>query len=41
MGAVEVSPMALFDLLSRNETVLLFPGGVSEAFHHRDQSNEV
>jgi pimeloyl-ACP methyl ester carboxylesterase/1-acyl-sn-glycerol-3-phosphate acyltransferase len=32
-GAVQVSPLALYDLLSRNETVLLFPGGVNEAFH--------
>ena len=40
-GAVEVSPMALYDLLSRNETVLLFPGGVKEAFHGRNESYAV
>jgi len=40
-GAVEVSPMSLYDLLSRNETVLLFPGGVKEAFHGRNESYAV
>jgi pimeloyl-ACP methyl ester carboxylesterase len=32
-GAVKVSPAAIFELLQRNETVLLFPGGVKEAYH--------
>ena len=37
-GAVQVSPFALNDLLSRNESVLLFPGGVGEAFGGRADS---
>jgi len=35
-GAVEVSPMAIFQLMRINATVMLFPGGVNEAFHNRD-----
>jgi hypothetical protein len=32
-GAVEVNPTNIFELLKRNETVMLFPGGVKEAMH--------
>ena len=32
-GAVKVSGSAIFELLQRNESVLLFPGGVKEAYH--------
>jgi hypothetical protein len=31
-GAVPVSPRALFKLLKRGESTLLYPGGVREAF---------
>ena len=31
-GAVPVNPRALFKLLSRGESTLLYPGGVREAF---------
>lgn len=36
-GAVEVSPSSIFQLLQRNETVLLFPGGVREAYHGKGE----
>jgi len=36
-GAVEVSPSSIFSLLQRNETVLLFPGGVREAYHGKGE----
>ena len=36
-GAVEVSPNSIFELLRRNETVLLFPGGVREAYHGKGE----
>ena len=36
-GAVEVSPTSIFELLRRNETVMLFPGGIREAIHGRGE----
>lgn len=36
-GAVEVSPNSIFELLKRNETILLFPGGVREAYHGKGE----
>ena len=40
-GAVEVSPGAIFELMRRNETVLLFPGGVREAYHGKGEENKL
>jgi 1-acyl-sn-glycerol-3-phosphate acyltransferase len=40
-GAVEVSPGAIFELLKRNETVLLFPGGTREAYHRKGEEYAV
>jgi hypothetical protein len=37
-GAVEVSPGSIFELMKRNETVLLFPGGVREAYHGKGEA---
>ena len=37
-GAVEVSPASIFELLKRNETVLLFPGGANEACHGKGEA---
>ena len=37
-GAVEVSPGSIFQLLQRNETILLFPGGANEACHLKDEA---
>lgn len=36
-GAVKVSPMAYFQLLKQNETVMLFPGGTNEALHTKGE----
>lgn len=35
MGAVPVSPTNLYRLLSLNSHVLLYPGGIREAFHRK------
>ena len=40
-GAVEVSPGSIFELLKRNESVLLFPGGVREAYHGKGEDNVI
>ena len=40
-GAVPVSPQAFFELLKRNETILLFPGGVQEAYHNKGDDYKV
>ena len=37
-GAVEVSPGSIYELLRRNETILLFPGGANEACHGREEA---
>lgn len=37
-GAVEVSPGSIFELLRRNETILLFPGGANEACHGKGEA---
>ncbi|KAK1361260.1 Acyltransferase-like protein, chloroplastic [Heracleum sosnowskyi] len=37
MGAVPVSPTNLYRLLSLNSHVLLYPGGVREAFHRKGE----
>lgn len=34
-GAVPVSPRNMYRLLKRGDNVLLFPGGVSEAYHKK------
>lgn len=36
-GAVKVSPRNFFRLLQTNQTALLFPGGVREALHGKDE----
>jgi len=36
-GAVEVNPMNYYELLDRNETILLFPGGIREAYHKKGE----
>ncbi|KAJ1400936.1 hypothetical protein B484DRAFT_405887, partial [Ochromonadaceae sp. CCMP2298] len=36
-GAVEVSPMNIFQLMRINATIMLFPGGIREAFHGRGE----
>lgn len=38
-GAVEVTPGNYYELLRRNETILLFPGGAKEAYHRKDEKN--
>eukprot|EP01035_Chromulina_nebulosa_P020813 gene20813-26981_t len=38
-GAIEVSPVAYYELLKRNETILLYPGGVKEATHKKNEAN--
>lgn len=40
-GAVKVSPTAYLDLLRLNETILLFPGGVREAYHFKGEQYRV
>jgi len=40
MGAVPVGPTNLFKLLSSKSHVLLYPGGVREAFHRKVNPNE-
>lgn len=40
-GAVPVTPMAYYELLKRNETILLFPGGAREALHLRGEDYKV
>jgi 1-acyl-sn-glycerol-3-phosphate acyltransferase len=40
-GAVPVSPHNAHELLSRNETVLLFPGGANEAYHGKAEENKL
>ena len=37
-GGVEVSPAAIFQLLQRNETVLLYPGGANELVHNKGEA---
>lgn len=37
-GGVEVSPGSIFELMKRNETILLFPGGANEACHGKDEA---
>nr|XP_017247514.1 PREDICTED: acyltransferase-like protein At1g54570, chloroplastic [Daucus carota subsp. sativus] len=37
MGAVPVSPINLYRLLSLNSHVLLYPGGIREAFHRKGE----
>jgi len=37
-GGVPVSPRNMYRLLDAGEKVLLFPGGVKESFHKRDES---
>ena len=36
-GAVPVSPISIYELMKINSTVLLFPGGVREAFHGKNE----
>lgn len=36
-GAVKVSPSSYYQLLKMNETILLFPGGVKEAYHNKGE----
>lgn len=36
-GAVKVSGKSFFELLKRNESILLFPGGVKEAYHLKNE----
>lgn len=40
-GAVQVTPMSVFELLSRGENVLLFPGGAKEVLKRDGQQNTV
>jgi len=40
MGAVPVGPTNLFKLFSSKSHVLLYPGGVREAFHRKVNPNE-
>ena len=40
-GALEVSPFSFYEMLKRNETVLLFPGGAREALHGRGENNKL
>ena len=40
-GAVEVSPSSIFNLLRDKENVLLFPGGVREAYHGKDEAYQL
>jgi hypothetical protein len=37
-GVVEVSPGSIFELMKRNETILLFPGGANEACHGKNEA---
>ena len=37
-GGVEVSPASIFQLLQRNETVLLYPGGANELVHNKGEA---
>ena len=36
-GAVEVGPFTFYEMLKRNETILLFPGGANEALHAKGE----
>ncbi|OMO99361.1 Diacylglycerol acyltransferase [Corchorus olitorius] len=38
MGAVPVSPGNLYKLMSSKSYVLLYPGGVREAFHRKGEA---
>lgn len=40
-GGVEVSPGSIYELMKRNETILLFPGGVEEALHGKGEAYKV
>jgi hypothetical protein len=40
-GAVKFSPGAIFELLQRNETVLLYPGGAREILHSKEEDNQL
>jgi len=40
-GAVEVSPGSTFGLMEINSTVLLFPGGVREAYHGKNEEYKI
>jgi hypothetical protein len=40
-GAVEVTPGNYYELLRRNETILLFPGGAKEAYHRKGEQNSL
>ena len=40
-GAVEVRADNMYNLLATKETVLLFPGGVTEAYHKKGEDYEV
>lgn len=40
-GAVEVSPFSYYEMLKRNETILLFPGGAREALHGKDEAYQL
>lgn len=40
-GAVPVSPRNLFKLLSNKENVLLYPGGVREAYHRKGNPTSI
>ena len=40
-GAVQVTPMSVFELLTRGENVLLFPGGAQEVLKRDGQQNKV
>jgi hypothetical protein len=40
-GAVEVSPASIFELMKRNETILLFPGGAAELAHGKGEAYQL
>ena len=40
-GAVPVGGMNYYELLKRNESILLFPGGITEACHQRGEQNQI
>ena len=40
-GAVEVGPESIFNLLRDKQTVLLYPGGVREAYHDKENKYEL
>ena len=41
LGVVEVSPASIFQLMQRNETILLYPGGGLELFHDKGEAYQL